>query len=582
MRITVLSLLFMLCLDAQSREQPISLLTGDVLSNFRLSQAGVGRGAIQRLPVESQPFTDALRLTTSVVPANSWDLRIRAEGGASVTQDDTILVTFWARCLEPADGDCGLILNVEQTVSPYRKSVQIPFVAARDWKRHQFVFRMAENYVPGGYMIDFWMSQQVQVIEIGGVALENFGQGVTATELGVLYDGAAPDAPWRAAAEERIEQIRKGNLTVAVSGAGGQAVSGAAVHVKMKRHAFGWGTAVDSTRLLGTSADSERYRQFILDNFNCVVLENDLKWPNWEANRTRALRGIQWLRDNGIQKIRGHNLVWPGWQYLPRDVPSLQNDPAALRKRVADHIEDIVSANRGTLMDWDVVNEAYTNRDLQRVLGDDELVLWFQAAREHDPDVKLFINDYNILASNGANLAHRNGYLQIINNLLSKNAPLDGIGMQGHFGSPTAPETMLRILDQFAALNKQTEITEFDFNSTDEELQAMFTRDLLITAFSHPSVTNFLMWGFWEGQHWLPRGAMVRRDWSTKPNHDVWREMVYSKWWTDESGTTGEDGTYSLRGFLGDYDIEISAGGKTVSMPATLVSEGAVVKVVLE
>jgi endo-1,4-beta-xylanase len=334
--------------------------------------------------------------------------------------------------------------------------------------------------------------------------------------------------------------------------------------------------------LLGANQDNEKYRQFILDNFNCVVLENDLKWPQWEQNRDRALRAVRWMHDNGIRKVRGHNLVWPAWQYLPGSLRNLESNPDALRKRILDHIQDVVTANRGTLMDWDVLNEAHTNKDLQRILGDDEMVRWFQVARDYDPDVKLFINDYNILSANGANIVHRNGYFDIITFLLSRDAPVDGIGMQGHFGSPTAPETMLRILDRFATFNRQIEITEFDFNTSDEELQAQFTRDLLITAFSHPSITNFLMWGFWEGQHWLPRGAMVRKDWTTKPNYDVWREMVYTKWWTNELGATGEDGLYGVRGFLGDYEIVVTAGDQSVTLPATLTKDGTVVKAILE
>ncbi|MSV27388.1 MAG: hypothetical protein EXQ52_01385 [Bryobacterales bacterium] len=583
MRLSFLLACTVLSASAQTRDQPVNLLNGDPMSVFRLSQAGLGRGSAVRVPAEGQSFTEALRLSTSAVPVNSWDLRIRAAGNAPTRKDDTILATFHVRCVEPADGECAVLLNVEQTVSPYTKSANVPFIAGAEWKRVRFVFRMSEDYNPGGYMIDFWISQQVQVAEIGGISFENFGQGVKGSELGLdaLYDGVAPDAPWRAAASERIDKIRKGDLSVSVKDSDGNPVSGAVVRVKMTGHAFGWGTAVDGTKLLAVNADSDKYRQFILENFNCVVLENDLKWPGWEANRARALRAVEWLRANGIQKIRGHNLVWPNWQHLPRDLPALQSDVAALRKRVLDHIQDAVAANRGTLMDWDVINEAYTNRDLQKILGDDDMVLWFQTARNYDPGVKLFINDYNILSANGANLLHRNGYFDIIRFLESKNAPVDGIGMQGHFSSPTAPETMLRILDRFAAFKKEIEITEFDFNSSDEELQAQFTRDLLITAFSHPSVTNFLMWGFWEGQHWLPRGAMIRRDWTSKPNHDVWREMVYGKWWTREAGVTADDGIYSVRGFLGGYEVEISTGGKTVTLPATLVKEGTAVQVVL-
>ena len=490
-------------LIAQSIDQPISIFNADPLGKFHLVQGDIGRGSRDQVQVADQSFNEALSLVTAVVPTSPWNLRIRALSNAPVKKDDTVLATFWAHCVEPAGGECALILNVERAVSPYTKSAAIPFVMGPEWKRFRFIFRMAEDYNPGGYYVDFWMSQLVQTAEIGGMTFDNYGPGVKATDLGIdaLYDGAAADAPWRTAAEERINAIRKGDITVAVTDSDGNPIAAAEVRVRMKRHAFGWGTAVAASALFGTNDDNEKYRQFILDNFNCVVLENDLKWQGWDSNPTRALSAVQWMHNHGIHKVRGHNLIWPSWQYLPAKVKALENDRDALGKLLLDHIQEEVSANRGTLMDWDVINEAYNNRDLQNILGDDEMVRWFQVARDSDPDVNLFINDYNIIAANGSDIAHRKGYFDIITSLLNKNAPLDGIGMQGHFGSPTAPETMLRIMDRFATFNKQIEITEFDFNTTDEELQAQFTRDLLITAFSHPSLTNFLMWGFWEGQH---------------------------------------------------------------------------------
>jgi GH35 family endo-1,4-beta-xylanase len=361
----------------------------------------------------------------------------------------------------------------------------------------------------------------------------------------------------------------------------GKPVEDAAVEVRMKRHAFGWGTAVAADQLLGTSADSQKYRDAILANFNMVVFENDLKWPQWEQNRQRPLDGIRWLKQNGISRIRGHNLVWPGWQYLPASLRTLENNTEALRARVRDHILEVTRATAGELEDWDVLNEPYTNRDLQRILGDEEMSAWFRFAQGGDPAAKLFINDYNILSAGGADLSHRNHYARTIGYLDSLGTPVDGIGMQGHFSSPTAPEQMLRILDRFATFNKPIEITEFDFDTTDEELQARFTRDLLITFFSHPSARAFLMWGFWEARHWRPRCAMIRRDWSTKPNFDVWREMVYKEWWTNVDLKSGKDGEAAARGFQGDYEVTVRAGDRSKTVTARLGAEGVIIEITL-
>jgi endo-1,4-beta-xylanase len=114
----------------------------------------------------------------------------------------------------------------------------------------------------------------------------------------------------------------------------------------------------------------------------------------------------------------------------------------------------------------------------------------------------------------------------------------------------------------FSEFNLPIQITEFDFETKDERLQAEFTRDFLTLCFSHPRIDAFLMWGFWEGRHWRPGGAMLRKDWSEKPAWRVWRELVHGRWKTEATGATGADGTYQLRAFRGEY--EIRAGNRTV------------------
>ncbi|MBR5518489.1 MAG: hypothetical protein IKV86_05610, partial [Clostridia bacterium] len=44
-------------------------------------------------------------------------------------------------------------------------------------------------------------------------------------------------------------------------------------------------------------------------------------------------------------------------------------------------------------------------------------------------------------------------------------------------------------------------------------------------------------------------------------------DLVYNKWWTEETGVTNENGEFKTRGFFGDYDITVTLNGisKTVS-----------------
>jgi hypothetical protein len=56
---------------------------------------------------------------------------------------------------------------------------------------------------------------------------------------------------------------------------------------------------------------------------------------------------------------------------------------------------------------------------------------------------------------------------------------------------------------------------------------------------------------------------MLRHDWSVKPNGEVYKDLVFKRWWTNANGKTGAQGTFATRGFLGDYEIEVKAGGKS-------------------
>jgi len=350
----------------------------------------------------------------------------------------------------------------------------------------------------------------------------------------------------------------------------------------MLRHAFGFGSAVSAARILDQTPDGEKYRETILKYFNKVVMENDLKWRGWEENRQRAIDGVKWLRDHGIA-VRGHNLVWPRWDNLPTDLQSLKNDPVALLKRVDDHILDEVTAMKGQCVEWDVVNEPYTNHDLTDVLGKDVMVEWFRLAHQADPAAKLFINDFDTVESGRQNNAHTDAYEKTIRYLLDHGAPLSGIGIQSHFSwNLPAPAEVLKGLDRFAALGPELEITEHDIDVTDEQLQADYTRDYMTLAFSNPAVNGFLSWGFWEGQHWRPDGAYFRKDWSIKPAGRVWIDLVMNKWWTRVSGETDARGAYNTRGFLGDYEITITHNGKSKTLRTTLKRDSAPLEVVLE
>lgn len=412
------------------------------------------------------------------------------------------------------------------------------------------------------------------------------------------YPGAEPDAPWRAQAATQIATHRMAPLQVNVTDSLGNAISGASVSVQMKQHEFGFGSAVQARRLRDSNSIHDAYKQKVSELFNLATIENNLKWPAWRgewgSNFTQwgAENAVDWLaaRDIGV---RGHTLVWPGYDNLPAPVKSIldgapldSSEQQALRTMIANHIDDIAGNFAGKLTAWDVVNEERANHDVMDNLpeGDLAMAAWFSQAQTVDPTAKRYINDYGILTSGGAtNTSNQQQYFNTIQALINKGAPIEGIGFQSHFteGSLTGPEQLWTIIDNFAQLGLDMQITEFDFSTNDEQLQADYTRDFLTAMFAHEDIDDFVFWGFWEDAHWRPNAALFNSDWSIKPNGQTYLDLVFGQWWTDEELATALGGIAQLDGFKGEYEVIVTHNGQQQTVAATLTDGGLVLDIAL-
>lgn len=406
------------------------------------------------------------------------------------------------------------------------------------------------------------------------------------------YPGAEPDAAWRSVAATRIDAHRRADLSVSVVDAAGLSVPGARVAVEMQRHEFGFGSAVTAFRLRDNSPQHATYRSKVAELFNAATLENNLKWQPWEGEwggsftQQGALNALDWLGAQGID-ARGHVMVWPGQDNLPDDIRGMLDDgdltPAeqqTVRNRIAAHLAEIGGATNGKVVAWDVVNETRTNNDLMRELaeGDQAMVTWFDQARAAAPDAALYMNDFGILNSWGRG-ANRDQYFSTLQALQAEGASIDGVGFQGHFreNDIVGPEELWSVLDRFDELGLDMQVTEFDFDSSDEQLQARYTRDFLTAMFAHEGIDDFLFWGFWENAHWRPSAALFRSDWSIKPNGQAYLDQVFDEWWTDEQVEASAEGATTVRAFKGDHLVTAMVGDTTSAEDVYLLKDGSVI-----
>jgi len=563
-----------------------SLIAGDASAAFAATGSEGNGDAIRCTAVDATGpgFSRALRVETSRDLSPAWAVELRAPLDRAVKKGDTALLRFFVRNIASADetGAGQVRVAVQQAGPNYQKSLENTVTMGAAWQEYLMPFTFADDYGPGAVELTFGFGFKRETLELGGIELLHYGRRVALAALPktrFTYAGREPDAAWRREALARIEQVRKSEFLIEVRDAAGQPAAGATIRVEQRRSAFQFGSALQFARLVQDSPDNRVYREKVLTLFNAASPENDLKWPVWNGewegpyDRDQSLAALRWLREHGLH-VRGHVLVWPGWKNLPKSIGALKDgrkNQARIPPLVLQHIADITGATREFVQEWDVLNEPYDNHDLMALFGADIMVDWFKAAQAGAAaGAPLFLNDY----SNHdlvADKKHCADFFRVAKFLQAKGAPLGGLGLQGHFSAqPNPPERVLAALEAYAEFKLPIRITEFDVNTDDEQLQADYTRDFLILAYSHPSVVGVQHWGFWEKAHWRPSAALFRADWSPKPAAKVYEDLVLHQWRTKLQGQAGAKGKVGGRGFHGDYVVTVEKDGKRVEQAFTL------------
>jgi GH35 family endo-1,4-beta-xylanase len=535
--------------------------------------------------VSRMPFKKCIELELTERTAGPYDIQFNGKVTGQIKKGDVLLCSFYMRCPESSDesalGKFTVGSNLKRNgryYSPFTKT----YTVGSKWKHFTIPF-VAPVPNDVGYNVGFRLGGvKPQTLQVADFKVLNYGSKRTVSELPATetrYDGMEPDAPWRQAANKRIREHRMENLKVQVVDDDGQPIEGAEVQLKLKNHAYGFGVALGLNAMFNERRpeDARAYRDAVEELFNKAVFENRMKWKFYQDNDTQLEKAIAWCKERNIP-LRGHVMVWPAWQRLPKGMQAEWGTRTnEFRTVIEDHVRKMSTQYPDTFAEWDIVNELYSQHEFVDMLGDEVVVDWFNIAKESDPNFKRYINDYGILS--GSDQAHQDNYYNWINYLMEQGAAVDGIGLQGHFRAPVPPEEILKRLDRFASFGLELQITEYDFEDTDELLQARYTRDFMTAVFSHPSTTGIMTWCLWESAAWKPTAAFFSSDWKKKRIAQAWEHMIKTEWHTDFTSRTNTEGLVGIRGYLGEYEITIQHNGKKV-IRSYVLEKGAAVHVV--
>ncbi len=265
-----------------------------------------------------------------------------------------------------------------------------------------------------------------------------------------------------------------------------------------------------------------RYSKTVLEEFNSLTAEREMKqnvlMPEPNTYNWIYADSIIAFAERHQMRVHGHTLLWHS--SIPYWLDLFQGTDAEFETLIKTYIQTVVSRYAGKITSWDVVNEAFEdeggelrNSLFQRRIGDDYVAKCFQWAREADPDVLLFYNDYGLVW----NKSKCEAVIKMLDDFENNNIPIDGIGLQMHISDNYPRNSDIeKAVDLFVERGLKIHFSELDVrvnpNGTATELtqklaEQQFRKVKAITEIYNTIPTaqksGITLWGLRDNESWV-------------------------------------------------------------------------------
>lgn len=304
-----------------------------------------------------------------------------------------------------------------------------------------------------------------------------------------------------------------------------RSISPASLASHARRSGRHFGAAVKS-RLL---REDKTFRDAVARECDMLVQEYELKRKTTEPQPghydfSGADQIADFAQDHGM-RLRGHALVWyaanPDWLE-----PALRRAEGPRKQQLmTGYIDAAMRRYAGRIAEWDVVNEPLEPKQgradgmradsmWMQAMGEHYIDIAFQHARETDPKAVLFLTDFGLEHDSPRCERRRTAMLKLLDRLMSRGAPIDAIGIQGHlkpYKEGFNQRQFAHFLDQLSGYGLKLSITEFDIadrggppnpDKRDREVAAV-ARAFLDVALDNKAMGAVLCWGLSDRYSWL-------------------------------------------------------------------------------
>lgn len=263
-----------------------------------------------------------------------------------------------------------------------------------------------------------------------------------------------------------------------------------------------------------------KYVELLKNEFNSLTSEYEMKmnimYPSQDSYDFSAADAIVGFAQANDMYVHGHALIWhnatPDW------VENFAGTDAEFEAMVKEYITTTVTRYKGKVRSWDVVNEALEdgsghplrNSVFRQKMGDDYIKKCFQFARDADPNVLLFYNDYNMASSS----TKRDAMFKLVDGLGDL---IDGVGGQMHISYDGPSSSQIQsFADGVVSRNLKLHFAELDIRANPDnsltsltdsraEAQKAKYKEVVSIYNSIPSDSKFALtvWGVRDNESWL-------------------------------------------------------------------------------
>lgn len=130
--------------------------------------------------VEGVPGGHAFRIKANK-GANPWDVQANSPVNGAIHEGDVIMLMFYARAAEPAEGGSSITARIQATEAPWTATMDMTSKISGEWTSY-CAHRVASATLPKS-TVSMQLATARQVIELGPVFVFNFGKDYARNQL---------------------------------------------------------------------------------------------------------------------------------------------------------------------------------------------------------------------------------------------------------------------------------------------------------------------------------------------------------------------------------------------------------------